>query len=135
MSLKDDTWHLPPGHFWCETFSGRHLSVDYVFGDQILCVEGFRTSTELHRWDRWEKTSDHIPLPEVLHSLDYKNINCEFIDGKLIEVHLRHNPDFEKHDADFVIPVWEGQTTIREGFQFIPDPEETVGRLGFLIPE
>ena len=37
-------------------------------------------------------------------------INCEYIGDKLIEVHLRHNEDFNDNITEF-IPVWKGQDT------------------------
>ena len=28
--LEKTTHHLPVGHFWCEFFTGRHISLDYA---------------------------------------------------------------------------------------------------------
>jgi hypothetical protein len=52
-----------------------------------------------------------IPFPKMLHSISHphKWINCEFIGGNLIEVHLRHNEDFDGNISHF-IPVWEGES-------------------------
>jgi hypothetical protein len=50
-------------------------------------------------------------LPDILKKFanKYEWINCEYIGGKLIEVHFRHNEDFEGGITHF-IPVWEGET-------------------------
>lgn len=128
--IEDDTDHLPKGYFWCEVFEGRHLSVDYVDGEQVLCVEGFRNPDDpLYKWKKWEQVNDTVPYPSILKV--FPRVNCEFIDGNLIEVHLRHNPDF-RHESDVVIPVWEGEdTTPPKGMKFVKDDEHK--RLGFFI--
>jgi hypothetical protein len=111
LNIESDTSHLPAGHFWCEVFSGRHISVDYKYGNQILTVEGFREpNSPLWRFSKWQKTNDYLPVPDQLKFLTnkYETINIEYIDGKVIEVHLRHNPDFI-YGNSIAIPVWEDQ--------------------------
>ena len=98
--------NLPAGYFWCEVFSGRHLSIDYCFGVPVLSVEGFRDAhSPLWRWDRWQVVDDilPVPLPELSK---FPFLNVEFIGGRAIEVHLRHNPDFQ-YDNTVAIPVWQ----------------------------
>jgi len=131
--IKQSTDMYPAGHFWCEVFKGRHLSVDYELGKQVLCVEGLRNDSDpLYRWARWQKVDIEVPYPNILRN-DLPYVNCEFIDGKLIEVHLRHNPDW-LHNSDWLIPVWEGDNTDPpKGMKFIRDPD--FKRLGFLAPE
>ena len=133
--IDKDTAHLAPGHFWSERFNGRHLSVDYLNAKQVLCVEGFRDKeNELYRWERWERTNDVVPFPSILYSLnqEYRFINCEFIGDKLIEVHLRHNPDFTDNEQ-VIYPVWKGQdTTPPEGMKFVESPDYK--RIGFFKP-
>jgi hypothetical protein len=134
IHIENDTDHLTPSHFWCEVFTGRHLTVDYVAGEQTLCVEGFRSSRKLYKWDRWEVVDDRVPLPSILTPLvKYGTINCEFIGGNLIEAHLRGNPDF--HDGEQEIHVvWEGEdTTPPPGMTFVESSEYK--RLGFFVPE
>lgn len=128
--IQHNTDHLSPGHFWCEIFEGRHLSVDYVHGEQTDCVEGFRDpEAPLYRWKRWQRVDDEVPYPDILKSFDF--VNCEFIDGNLIEVHLRLSPD-SRHGSDILIPVWQGEdTTPPEGMIFVSDPDYL--RLGFFI--
>lgn len=107
--LEEGTTHLPPGYFWCERFFGRHISVDYLNGQQVLAVEGFREldSDELWRFSAWKKIDEIIPLPSIFLSLTrrYKYINIEYIDDNPIEIHLRHNPDFVYNNT-VAFPVW-----------------------------
>ena len=104
---------MPEGTFWCEIFKGRHLSVDYVNQQQVLCVEGIKSKNEkkLWRWLKWIKVKDKIRFPYILRNLEkkYKYINCEFIGEKLIEVHLRQNVDFQLlPNAKEIVPVFNG---------------------------
>jgi hypothetical protein len=109
--LEKDTCHLPVGHFWCDWFEGRHLSIDYHWGKQVLAVEGHKSDKTFVKWDHWVRVADRIKLPDILKKFanKYEWINCEYIGGKLIEVHFRHNEDFEGGITHF-IPVWEGET-------------------------
>lgn len=131
------------GEFWCEYLVGKHLSVDYRNGFPILCVEGQREQT-LWKWDKWLKVENfNAPsLPDELHKLSFKyTINVEFISNIPIEAHLRHNPDFEDHSFDELIPMWEiddmSRDTVKEyerqGYIFMNKPDTTlnVNRLGF----
>ena len=135
--LKADwggTDHLTPGYFWCEIFSGRHLSVDYNWGIQRLCVEGKKPDNTLTRWEEWTRIQESVPFPEVLgdYASKYEWINCEFIDGNLIEVHFRHNQDFAGGVTHF-IPVWEGEdTNPPDGYKYIEYPD-IHGRIGAYV--
>jgi hypothetical protein len=48
-----------------------------------------------------------MEFPPILKKLkgNYDWINCEFIDGNLIEVHTRQNPNF-RYGNTVAIPVW-----------------------------
>ena len=132
--LEEETMHLDYGHFWCEWFSGRHLSVDYRYGKQVLCVEGFKPDNTFTKWTKWIKTNDVVPLPKILNNLAerYMFMNCEFIGGKLIEVHLRWNGDFENDISEF-IPVWMGEEiNPPQGFRYIKYPD-VHGRIGAYV--
>ena len=67
-------------------------------------------------------------------------INIESIGDKIIEVHLRPNPDHQE-DYDTLIPIWKGDDTkqyIDDGYVFIEDLEDAEGqlplsRLGFCV--
>lgn len=104
----DDTDLVPDGYFWSEWFQGRHTSVDFHHGVQVLAVEGFRDSERLDRFSRWCKITDQYPFPPVLGNLWQETpwVNVEYVDGKIIEVHLRWNDDFSNHSADVIYPVW-----------------------------
>lgn len=133
VNLEKETVHLPVGHFWCEIFEGRHLSVDYSFGIQQLCVEGFKSPDTFIKWDKWQKTNDIVPFPTVLLPfVNHSIVNCEFVGGNLIEAHFRHNEDFADGIETF-IPVWEGQsTTPPEGFTYRKYPD-IHGRIGAFV--
>lgn len=125
LTVKGLTDHLSPGTFWCEMFEGDHISVDYEWGQQILAVQGFKPGNTFTRWDRWVKVNHRMPVPKLLQPLTrkYHWMNCEYIGGKLIEVHLRRNPDFD-YDNDEFIPVWQGQdTTPPAGYRYVECPE------------
>ena len=133
MHLPQYTIDLDPGYFWCEWFEGRHISVDYEYGLPKLTVEGFKKDDTFTQWDRWIRINEHIPFPKVLDEFINKPIiNCEFIGGKLIEVHFRSNPDFPGDRVEY-IPVWQGQdTTAPKGYTFIQDPD-VHGRIGAFV--
>lgn len=131
--IEKETMHLPVGHFWCEFFEGRHLSIDYKFGIQEKCIEGFKNANTFTKWDKWIKTNDCIDLPNVLKEFSHHEwLNVEYIDGNPIELHFRHNEDFEQDITEF-IPVWEGQdTTPPLGFRYIDYPD-IHGRIGAFV--
>jgi len=135
--IEKDTYTMTPGHFWCEIFNGRHISVDYKNGNQVLAVEGLRykDKNELWRFSMWKKIDEVIPLPSVFFSLTkkYEYINIEFIDGNPIEVHLRNNTDFEYNNT-IAIPVWNDQKDPEldvTGLRYVMDP--CYHRKGFWI--
>lgn len=130
----NDTDLVPDGYFWSECFEGRHTSVDFHYGIQTLAVEGFRDSDRLDRFSRWEKIADKYSFPKVLEDLWKLTpwVNVEYIDRKLIEVHLRWNDDFSNHSSDVIYPVWKDNP--------LPQPVNTKwysspsgDRLGFWI--
>lgn len=136
VNIEKETLHLPPGHFWCEIFKGRHLSIDYNYGEQILCVEGLRNNfvTELTKWSAWRKVNKKLNPPkdilEVLKKYEYSN--CEFIGGKLIEIHLRRNPNFYYAKEEY-IPVYNRATPCPKGFRYLEDPDGNGIRHGAFI--
>ena len=119
---------IPDGYFWCEIFTGRHLSFDYHWGKQTLAVEGFRNNTtRLDRFNRWTKIDMDFELPEILQTVAdrYPWFNVEVIGDCIIEVHFRYNDDFVNHNANTIIPIW------REEFYSSPAGD----RLGFLLKD
>lgn len=132
--LEKDTTHLPLGYFWCEFFEGRHISVDYLWGKQQLAVEGHKPFDTFVRWQRWCRVNDTIELPGLLSpfAIKYQWINCEFINGKLIEVHFRQNQDFDNNINEF-IPVWQEESTDPPtGYRYINYPD-LHGRIGAFV--
>ena len=125
------------GYFWCEIFEGRHISVDYKTNPksrsiiQGLTVEGFRNKNNpIWKWNKWVRIDEFVKFPKVLYALQgkYNCINCEFIDGKLIEVHLRPNHDIG--DFNEIIPVWNDELSIPpKGYTYVEDKD--YNRLGF----
>ena len=109
-------------------------SVDFHVKEQRLAVKGYKDVTATHRFSRWEKVDIQIPYPKILTTIGlyrYGWINCEFIGGKLIEVHFRRNPDF-RYGNSITIPVWEGQEiNPPEGFEYIEEKDHD--RLGYYI--
>ena len=127
--LTSSTLHLEPGYFWCERFTGPHLSVDYEYGEPVLSVRGFRDSeAPLWRWSRWQVTNTvlPVPLPELAK---FPKLNCEFVGGSAIEVHLRHNPDFQ-YSNTVATPVWEDQE-VDPALNFVASPDYK--RKGFYV--
>lgn len=107
-----DSDSIPDGYFWCEIFTGRHLSFDYNWGKQTLAVEGFRNDeARLDRFSSWSKVEDTFILPDVLQVVanKYEWFNVEVIGTKVIEVHFRYNDDFANHSATTIVPVWNDQ--------------------------
>ncbi len=129
--IEENTEHIHPSEFWCEVFTGEHLSVDYLYRAPTLTIRGIRDlEAPLYQWSKWEKVDYTLPFPEVLKNLigSYDYINCEFIGGKLIEVHFRPNLDF-RFGNTVAIPVWS--ENLDSKYTFIKD--EDYLRKGFLI--
>jgi len=139
---------VPAGYFWCERFHGRHLSVDYTVNSPTLCVEGTRKEgNPIWRWDWWTKVGvENAPsLPALFHKIGmfYDHINVEYIGNKVVEIHLRPNPDFANHsNYTSLKPVWEDEQDmdiedlkkIYNAKEFIHDQVNIKGikRIGFL---
>lgn len=125
-TLKTDS--IGPGYFWMEWFKGPHLSIDVVDGKVDVVYEG--TSVNFTRFSRWFLSGVDINPPSFIMELSkkYGVVNYETVGGKIIELHLRANPDWHKYKAKELIPVWKGQE--------IPDnfvPDEDGDRLGFRV--
>ena len=117
------TDHIHPAEFWCEIFEGPHLSVDFKNQQSELVVLGTRDDDDpYYKWKKWEKIDLKVNFPEILKNLkgNYEWINCEFINGKLIEVHFRQNPDF-RYENTVAIPIWDDEE--EENMTFIKDDE------------
>ena len=129
--IENNTEHLHPSEFWCEIFEGDHLSVDFYYQRAELVVLGTREDSDpYYKWKKWEKIDKIVDFPEILKNLngEYDWINCEFIDGRLIEVHFRRNPDF-RYGNSVAIPVWGDKK--EKNMRFIEDSDYL--RKGFYI--
>lgn len=142
--IEKSTDHLLPGHFWCEVFEGRHISLDFYLGKLVLAVEGVKNCKEdLVKWQKWTRVDFDYQLPDFLVpvSKKYTWINIELIENKIIEIHLRGNPDFWQNPekpATEVIPVWpsdELNVDLYPEYEYLPDRDfETIGvRKGILV--
>lgn len=129
-----EEYNMNPAEFWCEIFTGEHLSVDFHHQKSKLVVVGTRDSEDnYYKWKKWEKIDKNIEFPSILENLkgDYEWINFEFIGNRLIEVHFRRNPDFRYENA-VAIPVWEGENIQNiQNYKFIKSRDYK--RVGFLI--
>ena len=137
--LDFDTQHIPIGHFWCEFFEGKHYSVDWCPRNKtkLYTVKGTKEKDTFIRWNKWKKVPNRNEhwYPNRFHDAlsHYDHINIEYIDNKIIEIHLRPNEDFYNKDIKEFIPVWENQdTTTPEGYEYIECPEPH-GRIGAFI--
>ena len=145
--LNAGDFSTPPGYFWCEYFDGHHYSVDFKRTSTTdwecdLVVRGIKVNE--YKFVTWTKIKDYskdqFTLPDFIKST-YINpaisyINVEYIDSKIIEIHLRRNPDFIGHDFDRLDVVWDSDkwnTTPERAGTFIHSPEEAEfdSRIGF----
>ena len=115
--IKADEDHdVPPGYFWCERFTGNHISVNYSWRKAELyainAVQGWNSPSELYRFSSW-KLLDKIPkfaqvdsLPNWIDiTMAAHHVNIEFVGGHIIEMHGRHGMDLPK-GAKEIVPVW-----------------------------
>lgn len=132
--IEKTTDNFHPSEFWCEIFEGDHISVDYQYQEQKLAVLGTRDYKDpIYKWKKWEKVNRKVDFPNVLKNLvrNYEWINCEFINGNLIEVQFRRNPDF-RYENSVAIPVWDEKSKENyHGYRFIEDRDYK--RVGFWV--
>ena len=131
---------VDPGMFFCEVFDGRHITIDYVWErgkwHQSHTFEGFNTPENLVQFRRWMEVDYNYPMPRFLRDVEANHINIEVKGDRIIEVHLRPNPDPVMYD-DFW-PIWsEDQKPPFDNYVRIPDIDDTglMGRLGFYVPK
>jgi hypothetical protein len=106
--LVSELDNIPDGYFWCEWFNGRHITIDYNFGQQGLTAEGIKFTDSLNRFSSWEKVNYPYKLPDCLQQVADASewLNIELIGDKIIEAHLRYNDDFSGHKGSVIWPVW-----------------------------
>lgn len=139
LTPADDTsYYGHPGEFWCETFDGDHLSVDFCEGNPVLVVKGTKmdrshVTIEESRWEKWEVIDKFVKFPLIFRNLLKRNkyVNIEYIGGRIIEAHFRTNPDFVWGNR-VAIPVYKDQKLkCPPGYAFIES--EDYDRRGFYI--
>lgn len=133
IHIKKSTDHLPPGHFWCQVFRGNHYSADFKYGKLVRVTQGIH-GDDITKWKKWITVDKKFKFPEILDKpFTWKpNINCEFIGNKLIEIHIRKNPDF-CYNNNIFIPVWEGdQINPPDGYRYVQCPDVN-GRIGAYV--
>jgi len=153
IDIEDEhsLFEVHPGEFWTEWWTGTHYSIDYVWEDKwkpVHAAIGVNNDNNLLKFESWHKVDPpEIQLPKFLDELADNNIlNIEFIDSKIIEIHLRLGNIFgdwlDTGDATTLIPAWRSKYEqeaeqrkldgwkFREdydhGFSYIEEP-----RLGF----
>jgi hypothetical protein len=111
--------HIPPGYFWCEWFEGCHYSIDYKKEREasskwspVNATQGFhKNEVNLTKFDYWVNIEPpEIELPKWVHELETEELNVEFKDNKIIEIHLRSGNDIAlvTNIGDKIYPAWEG---------------------------
>lgn len=131
--IEKETWEkVPTGYFWQQKFEGNQYSVDYENGTLKRVTQGWKFTDSLVKFTSWKKVN-HIPvLPNCLDYFvkKYAKVNVEFIEDKVIEVHLRGNPDFDDGSIE-MIPVWQNtQPKCPKGFIYVPDITDELPRIG-----
>jgi hypothetical protein len=130
---------IAPGYFYCEVFSGKHITIDYVrkqsAWQQDATFQGVNSHNNLTQFAYWTRVQYKYSIPHILKDVEANHINIELIGGKLIEVHLRPNPDPVMHDEFW--PIWShDQKPPFDTYRRIDDldDETEMGRLGFFVP-
>jgi len=127
-----DHKHIPPGYFWCEWFEGAHYSIDYQRGKNWIplnATQGFHYSDDnLTKFQSWRIIEPpHIDLPQWVHDIDVEELNVEFKDDKITEIHLRSGNDIAllgNIGTEFY-PIWQGDDyTDIEHLEFVPNFDE-----------
>ena len=148
---KECLFNLHPGEFWTEWWSGTHYSIDYVWRNKwtpIHAAIGVNNDDNLLKFESWHKVDPpEVKLPIFLNELsDNKILNIEFIDNKIIEIHLRlgnlYADWYDTGDATTLVPAWrskyeqEAEQRKRDGWKFREDLDHEFNyvdepRLGF----
>ncbi len=142
---KGDYTKVPPGSFWCSWFDGFQHSVTYQYTDSmwqpILSYLAERDLDDLSRFRKWIKTDWAVNLPKIFDELKEVNlINVEFVDGNIIEVHLRNTLDPIYNE---MIPIWVDNTEKidllqKMDYSYIENQDNADGflkipRIGFMV--
>ena len=132
---------IQPGYFWCEYFEGTHRTIDYTFHAMApplwrKVASHIGHKEDLTTFSKWEKDDYELELPHFFVELsDVGRINVEAIDDRIIEVHLRPNPNPMQYDE--MIPVWDDNKEL-DGYEYVEAENNCDGQLsrprqGFLV--
>lgn len=129
---------VEPGFFWCEWFDGPQHSVTFEWTDSgwvpVSAWEGVRPEDNLSRFTCWRRSIWRSGLPDEFDELaDCDLINVEFVDGRVIEVHLRSSPDPDVGEE--IVPVWADEEDVTVDVVSFDDAGGflKVPRLGFRV--
>ena len=71
--IEKYTDYLHPAEFWCEIFTGEHLSVDFKNQESELVVLGTKNEQDpYYKWQKWEKIDKKVEFPDILRDLKGK---------------------------------------------------------------
>jgi hypothetical protein len=124
--------------FYCEVFTGKHVTIDYIkkqgVWHQGATFQGTNSHNNLVQFVCWKRVTYPHPIPQILVNVQSDCVNIELIGNKLIEVHLRPNPDPVMYDEFW--PIWSA-TQKPPGVNYTRiddlDDETDLNRLGFFV--
>ncbi len=143
--LKQGDISTQPGYFWCEFFHGVHYSVDFTYQngkfEQTLVAKAEKDNEyKFTSWTRVPSSKYKFVVPnfvEFFAQNQVQYLNIEYIDDKVIEVHLRRNPDFLHHNYSRLVVVWasswDSDRYKNARGQFIPSQEPVYNEKGEII--
>jgi hypothetical protein len=122
---------VPPGHFWCEWLSGKHLSVDFhrdpdtgIFYTRSVWVGVHSSDDNLTKFSHWKREDVDIHYSDIKLKLPWDDlavnaINLEMRGDKVIEAHLRlgNDPWDDLPVGTKVTPIWNDMD-VPEGAEF-----------------
>ena len=133
-----DHKYIPPGYFWCEWLDGNHYSIDYKRDKNwkgtpsnwipLNATQGFHYSEDnLTKFRCWRIIEPpHTELPQWVHDLDVAELNIEFKDNNITEIHLRsgNNIALDATIGDEFYPIWQGDDyTDMQHLEFVPNED------------
>ena len=94
--------------------------------DILKCLRSFpKTEDNLTKFDYWKIIHPpYFNLPKWIHDIDVKELNIEFKDDKITEIHLRSGNDIclVSNIGDEIYPVWQGDDYAdMQHLEFIPN--------------
>lgn len=124
---------IAPGYFWTEYFEGTHRSVDYMAHKYAFTVKAFKKDGEFKLWERDNFEPERHPIVDYFVKKKYY-VNVEYIGDKIIEIHLRYNPDFYNKNYKKIEVVYTPEQ-IKDSFVLDEDDADGYAkrRLGFNV--